>query len=217
LPSHSHFNFYLHLYDSIQNGIKKLNALQILWLDANVFSAIFSSYSSQSETRSNQTEIAKASEGHPKIIQDFRAKDIMSLFAPVVVGKEGEDNRVAKTLVELEKYLKMSLKDIVSSEPNSLCLLSALNFLSNLPFKDVTLSDGLKDIINTIHQEFPSILRSFKQDFAIIDKLAVLEARRNEVAITLVSKISEVENSYNEAQVKEVVLKENVEGRNKSL
>ena len=200
----------MHLYDSIKSGIKKLNALQILWLDANVFSAIFSSYSSQSETRSNQTEIAKANEGHPKIIQDSRANGITSLFSPVNVAIEGEDNRVGKTLVELEKYLKMSLKDIVSSETNSLCLLSALNFLSNLPFKDVTLSNGLKDIIDTMHQEFPSILCSFKQGFATIDKLGVVEARGNEVAINLVTKISEVENFYDEAQQKEVVLKEQI-------
>ena len=119
------------------------------------------------------------------------------------MGKEGEDNRVEKTLVELEKYLKMSLKDILSSETNNICLLSALNFLSNLPFKDVTLSDGLKDIIDTMQQEFPSIVCSFKQGFATTNKLVELEARQNEV----VSKISEAENFYDEAQLKEVVLK----------
>ena len=96
-------------------------------------------------------------------------------------GKEDEDNRVAKTLDELEKYLEMSLKDIVSSETNSLRLLSALNFLSKLPFKDVTLSNGLKDIIDTMHKEFPSILCSFKQGFATTDKLAELEAQLKEV------------------------------------
>jgi len=125
-------------------------------------------------------------------------------------AKEGEDNRVGKTLVELEKYLKMSLKDIVSSETNSLRLLSALNFLSNLPFKDITLSNGLKDIIDTMHQEFPSILCSFKQGFATIDKMGVVEARGNDMAINLVSKISKVKNFYDEAQLKEVVLKEEI-------
>ncbi|XP_068462037.1 uncharacterized protein [Phaseolus vulgaris] len=164
------------------------------------------------EIWSNQTETdtAKESEGHPKIIQDFGANDIMSLFAPIVVGKEGEDNLVGNTLVELEKYLKMSLKDIVSSETNNIRLLSALNFLSNLPFKDVTLSDGLKDIIGTMQQEFPSIVCSFKRGFATIEKLAKLEARGNEVTISLGSKISEAKNFYDEAQLKEVVLKEEI-------
>ncbi|KAL9324776.1 hypothetical protein ACSQ67_005421 [Phaseolus vulgaris] len=158
---------------------QELNALQLLWLDANVFSVIFSSYSSKSEIWSNQTETrtAKESEGQPKIIQDFGANDIMSLFAPVVVGKEGEDNLVGKTLVELEKC-------------NS--------------------SDGLKDIIGIMQQEFPSIVCTFKQGFATTEKLAEHEARGNEVAITFGSKISEAKNFYDEAQPKEVVLKEQI-------
>jgi len=186
--------------------------LQLLWVDVNVSFVIFSSYSSKSEIRSSQTEThtAKESECHPKIIQDFGTNDIMSLFAPVVVGKEGGDNLVGKTLVELEKYLKMSLKDIVSSKTNNIGLLSALNFLSNLPFKDLTLSDGLKDIIGTMLQEFPSIVCSFKQGFATSDKLAELEARGNDVALTLGSKISKAKNFYDESQLKEVVLKEQI-------
>nr|XP_007153040.1 hypothetical protein PHAVU_003G002400g [Phaseolus vulgaris]ESW25034.1 hypothetical protein PHAVU_003G002400g [Phaseolus vulgaris] len=179
------------------------------------FDQIFTSQTkshTHSEIRSSRTEThtVKESGGHPKIIQDSGANDIMSLFAPVVVGKESEDNIVGKIFVELEKYLKMSLKDIVSSETNSINLLSALNFLSNLPFKDVSLSDGLKDIIGTMQQEFPSIVCSFKQGFATTDKLAELEARGNEVATTLGSKIFEAKNFYDEAQLKEVVLKEQI-------
>ncbi|XP_022633937.1 uncharacterized protein LOC111241237 [Vigna radiata var. radiata] len=156
------------------------------------------------EINSSQIEprIAKESESNLKIIQNFGANDITSLFAPVVVGKKGEDNLVGKTLAELEKYLKMSLKDIVSSETNSLCLLSTLNFLSNLPFKDVKVSDGLKHIIDTMHQQFPSILSSFKQGFVTTDKLAELEVRANEVIIK--------KNFYDELQLKEVVLKEQI-------
>ncbi|XP_022633267.1 uncharacterized protein LOC106753631 isoform X2 [Vigna radiata var. radiata] len=159
---------------------------------------------SHSEIKSSQIEpcIAKESEGHHKLIQDIGGNDMI----PIVLGKEGEDNIVLKTLVELEKYLKISLKDIVSSETNTLRLFSNLNFLSNLPFKDVNLSDGLKHIIETMHQHFPTILCSFKQRFATIDKLAKLEARQNEVAI----KISEAENFNDEAQLKEVVLKEQI-------
>ncbi|KAL9324777.1 hypothetical protein ACSQ67_005422 [Phaseolus vulgaris] len=83
-----------------------------------------------SEIRSSQTETrtAKESEGQPKIIQDFGANDIMSLFAPVVVGKEVGEH----------------------------------------------------------------------------------EACGNEVAITFGSKISEAKNFYDEAQPKEVVLKEQI-------
>ncbi|WVZ23460.1 hypothetical protein V8G54_002004 [Vigna mungo] len=172
-------------------------------------SSILSEFSSSQldptgEISSSQIEarIAKESEGHPKIIQDFGANDITNLFAPIVVGKEGEDKLVGKTLAELEKHLKMSLKDIVSSQTNSLCLLSALNFLSNLPFKDVKLSDGLQHIINTMHRDFPSILCSFKQGFSTIEKLAELEARANEVTIK--------KNLYDELQRKEVVLKEQI-------
>ncbi|CAJ1932998.1 unnamed protein product [Sphenostylis stenocarpa] len=149
------------------------------------------------------------SEGHPKIVQGFGDNDIIRLFSSLTVG-EGEDNRVGKTLVDLEKYLKMSLKDIVSSETNTLHVLTALKFLSNLPFKDVTLSDGLKDVIDSMHQEFPSIIRSFKQGFATTDKFTVLETRQNEVAITLFSKISEAGHFMDEAKQKEIILKEQV-------
>ncbi|RDX84202.1 hypothetical protein CR513_34789, partial [Mucuna pruriens] len=121
-----------------------------------------------------------------------------------------KDNLGVKAIEELEECLMMPLKVIASSETNSLRLLTALNFLFNLPFKDVTLSDGLKDIIDSMHKEFPSILCSFKQAFAATNKSAVLEAHRNEVAITLVSKISKAGNFMDEAQQKEAVLKERV-------
>ncbi|XP_047182728.1 uncharacterized protein LOC124848944 [Vigna umbellata] len=161
-----------------------------------------------SEITSSQTEAGTAKEiDHPKIIPDFGTNDVISLF---VSGKESKDSPVGKTLAELEKFLKMSLKDVVSSETDTLRLWSTLNLLSNLPFKDVTLSDGLKRIIDTMLQHFPTILRSFKQGFAATDKLGKLEACQNEVATTLVSKISEAENFYNEAQLKEVVLKEQI-------
>ncbi|KAG2377291.1 Disease resistance protein [Vigna angularis] len=148
-----------------------------------------------SEIRSSQTE------------EGIGTNDVISLFAS---EKESEDSPVGKTLAELEKFMKMSLKDVISSETDTLRLWSTLNLLSNLPFKDLTLSDGLKRIIDTMLQHFPTILRSFKQGFATTDKLGKLEACQNEVATTLVSKISEAENFYNEAQLKEVVLKEQI-------
>ncbi|BAT98749.1 hypothetical protein VIGAN_10008600 [Vigna angularis var. angularis] len=161
-----------------------------------------------SEITSSQTEAGTAKEiDHPKIIQDFGTNDVISLFAS---GKESKDSPVGKTLAELEKFLNMSLKDVVSSETDTLRLWSTLNLLSNLPFKDVTLSDGLKRIIDTMLQNFPTILRSFKQGFAATDKLGKLEACQNEVATTLVSKISEAENFYSEVELKEVALKEQI-------
>ncbi|XP_022633328.1 uncharacterized protein LOC106753593, partial [Vigna radiata var. radiata] len=148
------------------------------------------------EITSTQLEAGSGKEiDHPKIIQGFGTNDVISLFAS---EKESEDSPVGKTLTELEKFLTMSLKDVVSSESDTLRLWSTLNLLSNLPFKNVTLSDGLKRIIDTMLQHFPTILRSFKQGFAATDKLGKLEACQNEVATTLVSKISEAENFYNE-------------------
>ncbi|TKY57471.1 hypothetical protein E2542_SST21919 [Spatholobus suberectus] len=189
------------------------------------------SYSHSENRSSSQTETytAKEREGHPKNIQNFGFNDITSVFQPVAVEEDGEgqvttssvvagtaehhstkDNRVVKALADLETCLQMPLKDIASSETNSLRLLTALNFLSNLPLKDVTLSDGLKDIIDSMHKEFPGILSSFKQAFAANDKLEVLEAHWNEVSITLVSKISKAKNFTDEAQQKEAVLKEQI-------
>ncbi|KAK7401384.1 hypothetical protein VNO78_12814 [Psophocarpus tetragonolobus] len=166
---------------------------------------------SNSEIRHSQTGIynAKESEVHPINILDFMANDIMSLFQPVEEDGEGlvtEDYWVVKALADLERCLTMPLKDIASSDNDTLHLLTALNFLSNLPLKDLTLSDGLKDIIDSMHKEFPNFLCSFKQSFAITDKLAVLESHWNEVA----SKLSGVKNFMDEAQEKEVLLKERI-------
>ncbi|KAG4974206.1 hypothetical protein JHK87_031027 [Glycine soja] len=169
----------------------------------------------QSEIMPSQTETytAKESEGHTINILDFVANDLMSLFQPVEYDGEGqvtEDNQVVKVLADLERCLKMPLKDIASSETDSLLLLTALNFLSNLPLKDVTLSDGLKDIVDSMHTQFPSILCSFKQAFATTDKLEAHEAHQNVVAVTLASKISGAKNFMDEGQQKEAVLKERI-------
>lgn len=191
-----------------------------------IFSLIFQSEIKRSQT---VTYTAKESEGHHIDILDFMANDLMSLFQPVEEDGGGQvttssffvvtsneeshstkDNLVVKALADLERCLKMPLKDIASSETNTRLLLTALNFLSNLPLKDVNLSDGLKDITDSMQMEFPSILCSFKQAFATTDKLAELEAHRNEAAITLASEISEAKNFMDEAQQKEAVLKERV-------
>ncbi|XP_020224411.1 uncharacterized protein LOC109806427 [Cajanus cajan] len=174
-----------------------------------------SEISGHSQTDTNS---AKESEGHPINILEFMANDLKSLFQPVEENGEGlvnsssitEDNHVVHALADLERCLKMPLKDIATSETNSILLLTALNFLSNLPLEDVTLPNGLKDIIDFMHKEFPSILCSFRQAFATTDKLVVLEARGKEEAITLACKISDAKNFMDEALKKEAVLKERV-------
>ncbi|KAL2337244.1 hypothetical protein Fmac_011690 [Flemingia macrophylla] len=182
----------------------------------------------QSEIANSQTETysAKESEGYPINILDFMASDLMSLFQPVEEDGEGlvtastsagnekhhstKDFRVVQALTDLERCIKMPLKDIATSETNIILLLTALKFLSNLPLKDVTLPNGVKDIIDSMNKEFPSILCSFKHAFATTDKLAVLEARLKEVAIPLASKIYDAKNFMDEAQQKEEDLKERV-------
>ncbi|XP_045829778.1 uncharacterized protein LOC123921330 isoform X1 [Trifolium pratense] len=121
-----------------------------------------------------------------------------------------EYNFVEKALSDLEESLRIPLRDIASSEANSLRLLTTLNFLSHLSLKDVALSDGLQAVIDTMHTEFPTILRSFKQAFSITDKFAMTDAHHDEVAITLASKISNAESFLNEAQQREAALKEQI-------
>jgi hypothetical protein len=94
-----------------------------------------------------------------------------------------KDNFVEKALSDLEESLRIPLRDIASSEANSLRLLTALNFLSHLSLKDVALPDGLQAVIDTMHTEFPTILCSFKQAFSITDKFSVTEAQQREEAL----------------------------------
>ncbi|XP_027343123.1 uncharacterized protein LOC113855691 [Abrus precatorius] len=169
-----------------------------------------------SEIRPSQTETLtnKESECHPINIQDFRYDGDDQISASVVT----EDNLVVKVLADLEESLKMPMKDIACSETNSLRLLTALNFLSRLSLEHVTLSDGLKAIIESLHKEFPIILRSFKQAFATTNKFVVFEERvksikeeldhRKEVATTLACNISKTRNLMDEARQKEAMLKE---------
>ncbi|KAK7358837.1 hypothetical protein VNO77_00777 [Canavalia gladiata] len=168
-----------------------------------------------SEIGLSQTEtyINKENEGHPDPIniQDLRDDDLINLFQ-----SEEEDNLVVKVLADLEECLKMPLKDIASCEANSLRLLKALNFLSRLSLEHVTLSDGLKVIIHSLHKEFPSILCSFKQAFATTDKFAVLEekdkSRKEELA-----KLSKAKYFMDEAQQKEAMLKERMNRLEKEM
>lgn len=122
------------------------------------------------------------------------------------VSEVTADNFVAKALSDLEESLRMPLKDIASSEANSLCLLTALNFLSHLSLQDAALSDGLQAIIDTMHTEFPSILCSFKHAFITLSS----KAQHDEAAITLSSKISKANSFLDDAQQREAALKEQI-------
>ncbi|KAI9076906.1 hypothetical protein K1719_041122 [Acacia pycnantha] len=140
------------------------------------------------------------------------------LFVPTVATTK--DELVAKALVDLEESLKMPLKDIATSDANSLRLQTVLNFLSRLSLEDGALSHGVMAVIKSMHKDFPNILSSFKQAFATVNKFSVLEERdksikdeltqRKEVAIALVSKMSETQKFMDEAQEKEARLKEKI-------
>ncbi|GAU14406.1 hypothetical protein TSUD_249460 [Trifolium subterraneum] len=173
---------------------------------------------SQTESYTN-----KENKDHPVNIGDLEDNDLKpveeddesQIATPCVseataVCHSTEDNFVAKALSDLEESLRIPLRDIASSEANSLRLLTALNFLSHLSLKDVALSDGLQSVIDTMHSEFPTILRSFKQAFSITDKFAVTEAHHDKVAITLASKISNAESFLDEARQREAALKEQI-------
>ncbi|KAK7358836.1 hypothetical protein VNO77_00776 [Canavalia gladiata] len=199
-----------------------------------------------SEIRLGQFEafINKENEGHPINIEELRDDDLISLFqleeedsdsqmgTTSVSGVSADhpvtkDNLVVNVLADMEKSLKMPLKDIASSEANSLRLLTALNFLSRLSSEHVTLSEGLKVIIDSLRKEFPSILCSFKQAFATTNKFALLDEKeksikeelthRKEAATALVSKISKAKYFMDEAQQKEAMLKEQMNRLEKEM
>ncbi|KAF7842583.1 putative disease resistance protein [Senna tora] len=132
-----------------------------------------------------------------------------------------DDNKVDKALADLEISLKMGLQEIASSEENSLRLQDALSFLSTHYFEDG--DPGLKPTIESLHQEIPSILSSFKQVSArlsTIDTFTKLEEKeksvneqfpqRKDAAISLISEIYKTEKSMAMAQQKEAELKEQI-------
>ncbi|KAF7833708.1 Disease resistance protein [Senna tora] len=191
----------------------------------------------------NHTEanIDKDTETNPLTnLEDLEDDDLIRLFQSLEEDDGGQlpipsvpilattkDELVAKALTDLEVCLKMPLKDIASSQANSLRLHTSLNFLSRLSLEDGALSDGLKAIIHSLHQEFPSMLCSFKQAFGKINKFSVLDerdkcmkeelARRKEAALSLVSKMSETRKFMSEAQEKEARLKEHMSRLEKEI
>ncbi|KAK7260584.1 hypothetical protein RIF29_26753 [Crotalaria pallida] len=140
------------------------------------------------------TSTDKDSEGHKINIKDSSAvdeDDHGQLHIPSVSDVE-VDNLVGKVLADLEESLKKPLKEIACTAANNQYhLLAALKFLSNFASKFVTLSDGLQAVIVSMDKEFPTILSSFKQVLATINKLSVLESHLNEASTKLVLKISD--------------------------
>ncbi|KAI4357062.1 hypothetical protein L6164_001036 [Bauhinia variegata] len=130
-----------------------------------------------------------------------------------------EDNLVAEALADLQVFLKVPLKDIASSKAASLSLENALNFLSCHSFEDGAVSYELKDAIDSLHQDFPSILSSFTQASATIDRFTALEGkekslkeelpRLKESVVTLITKIFKTEQK--EASLAEQISRLQVE------
>ncbi|KAI9076912.1 hypothetical protein K1719_041128 [Acacia pycnantha] len=141
---------------------------------------------------------------------EYGSKSPISSDPTIATAK---DELVAKALADLEDSLKMPLKDIATSEANCLHMQTVLNFLSHPSLEDRALSQGVMATTKSMHKDLPDILSSFKQAYATVNKVAVLEERdksikyqlsqRKEVAIDLVSKTSE-------AQEKEASLKEQI-------
>ncbi|KAK7260586.1 hypothetical protein RIF29_26755 [Crotalaria pallida] len=146
------------------------------------------------------TSTNKDSEDHKINIKDSPAVEEDGPFVSDVEA----DNLGVKVLADLEESLKKPLKEIACTEANNQYhLLAALKFLSNSTLEDETLSDGLKASIVLIRKEFPSILYSFKQAYATINKFPMLESHLNEETTKLVSKISD-------AKKKEATLKQQI-------
>ncbi|KAI4316042.1 hypothetical protein L6164_024060 [Bauhinia variegata] len=131
-----------------------------------------------------------------------------------------EDNLVAEALTDLQFYLGVPLKGIASDEAASLRLEKALNFLSCHYFEDDIVSYELRASIDSLHQEFPSILSSFKQASATVDRFTLLEDKeksmkeelpqRMESAVTLIGNISKTDMSMAEIQQEEASLIEQI-------
>ena len=131
-----------------------------------------------------------------------------------------ENNNVAKAFADLEAYLKMPLQDIVNSESNSHCLENALKLLSSWSCGNADPLKGLKSTIDSLLQDLPSIISSFKQSSDTLDKFVVFERkdkflkeelpRQKEAAITLISEISATEKSIAKAQLEEADLKDQI-------
>ncbi|XP_054799808.1 uncharacterized protein LOC129304154 isoform X2 [Prosopis cineraria] len=153
------------------------------------------------EIKVNRTE--KEIKTSPIInLQGFgdHAEQLATASVPVVFTTK--DESVVNALADLEVRLKMPLKDIANSEPICLRLLTAFKFLSCLSFEEGPLSLKLKAITESLLQEFPSILHSYKVALATVKKFPkfIDEAQEKEVMFKEhISKL-EKEMQYDEAK-----------------
>ena len=118
---------------------------------------------------------------------------------------------LARAFADLESYLKMPLKDIANSDVNSQCLENALKFLSSWSCGNGAPLEGLKVKVDSLLQNMPSILSSFKQASATIDKFTVLDQRQKSIKEELPQRkeaADTLEKSIAEAQQKEATLRE---------
>ncbi|KAF7842973.1 putative disease resistance protein [Senna tora] len=169
--------------------------------------------------------------------QQFEDDDLIRLFQTIEEGADigihkpyvskitalEDDNKVAMAFSDVETLLKMGVNEIAKSEEDRIRLENALEFLSTHYSRDGAPSHMLKDKVDSMRQEISSILSSFKQASArlsAIDTFTELEEKeksineelpqRKEAAITLISEICETKKTIDEAQKKEVELKEQI-------
>lgn len=123
---------------------------------------------------------------------------------PIIEIQDIEDDQLlAKASVDLEACLKMPLKDIVTSDSNSLRLHNALNFLFHLSFEDGVLSHGLKDAIQSLHRDFAGIIHSFKPAFAALNKFSRLLNEAQDKEVNLKEQISVLEREIKDCEAEQ--------------
>ncbi|KAI4315965.1 hypothetical protein L6164_023988 [Bauhinia variegata] len=149
-------------------------------------------------------------------LQAFEGTDLVDLFqsmeedddvqasipsTPLISANIPDVEVKLMALADLQISQKMPLENIACSEAESLRLENALNFLSSHSCADGAMSDRLKAAIDSLHQEFHSILSSFRQASATILRFTLLEEkektikeklpRRKESAIALMNELQQ--------------------------
>ncbi|KAK4254269.1 hypothetical protein QN277_009673 [Acacia crassicarpa] len=167
--------------------------------------------------------------------QIFEEHDLMRLFQMMKEGADMEvdlsyvsklitdlhhNKEVTKALADLEASLKKGLNEIACSKESRIRLQNALNILSSHCSEGGASSHGLQDTIQSLQEEIQTVLSSFNQAYATIDKFTKLEQReklmieqrsqREKDAKTLLYDINTTKNSIAEVQLNEAELKEQI-------
>ncbi|KAF7833688.1 Disease resistance protein [Senna tora] len=153
---------------------------------------------------SEETSIVKGNIEEGSTLKNAKAfpHSQMNINQSVAIAGTTKDELVRKAISDMEVSLKMPLKDLATSKDNSLRLLTALNFLSCLSSDDGALPHGLKAVIDSLHQDFPSILCSFKSPFAKINKISKFMDEAQEKEARLKEHISKLENEIKDCDKK---------------